>query len=168
MSLDLRTIEILTTPASAVDSAVDILRKKNPNSGIFREPMFAASTGFARSVALEIELILSSQSCVAITLPEFVSFWDLSTIQHKKLDELSGGWRRILMLSQFFQANLQCEELILVNGFRFIAPERGHRLIHQLASVWSGIMWVFGSEIENPNEPELNITSCGIGEIITR
>ena len=168
MSLDLRTFEILTTPAFVVDQAVDILKGRTLTSGIFREPMFATSTGFARSVAVEIELSLFSQSRVTSTLTEFISFWDLSSIERKQLDELSGGWLRILMLSLFFQANLHCEELIIVNGFRFIAPDRLYRLLRQLATVWSGQVWVFGSDLENRREQNLTIANCKLDEIINR
>lgn len=165
MPVDIRLIEVLMETDFAVDRGIEAIQRRASGTATFRDAMFASSTGFVRAVALEIEIAIAGRMLRNSEIEQFVAFWGLKSIQHKKIAELSGGWRRILMLSLFFEVNQHCSQLILINGFRFVAPNHIWRMIERLSVIWSGELWALESDAASIRQSGLVVRECALAEI---
>ncbi len=82
----------------------------------FAPVLFAEYTCLTQFVDEEIDLVVSSQqeqNQARLTYDEFIEFWGWHDKLSSKVYHLSGGWRKLLALSFFF--NLNSDNLLIVD-----------------------------------------------------
>lgn len=147
--VSLSYVDILDSKHPRFDHILRLCQIAGKNAAVFREPMFASSTGLAHTVEREIELvIMNSDERMHDTVEEYVRYWSLEAEAKKRIDQLSGGWRRIILLTLFFSKNHSADVMLLWNGFHFVAPDKVKMVIDGLGKKWNGQLIAFEPDVE--------------------